>query len=104
VSLWATVLLAAAIGFAIKFAGYLVPLRLLDHPMLSRAVHLLPVALLTGLIAVQAFTSGAGQPVLDARAAAVAVAIVALLLRVPFLGVVILAGATAAALRAAGLA
>lgn len=102
-STWGTVLLAAAAGFALKFAGYVVPRRYLEGPYVSRLVGLLPVALLAGLIATQAFTASSGALVVDARAAAVAVALIALALRAPFLVVVVLAAATAAALRAAGL-
>jgi hypothetical protein len=63
---------------------------------------MLPVALLAALVAVQTFTAAGGVLTLDARAAGVAVAVTALLLRAPFLVVVILAAATAAVLRALG--
>ncbi|QQS00299.1 MAG: AzlD domain-containing protein [Austwickia sp.] len=99
---WTTVLLAAAAGYAAKLAGYVVPRRLLEGPYVSRLVGLLPVALLAGLVAVQAFTTGTGARTLDARAAAVAVAALALALRAPFLLVVVLAAGTGAALRALG--
>ena len=46
---------------------------------------MLPVALLAALVAVQAFTTTGGTFVLDARAGALAVAVVALALRAPFL-------------------
>jgi hypothetical protein len=61
------------------------------------------VALLAALVAVQ--TLGSGQAlVIDARLAGVAAAAVTLVLRAPFLGVVIVAGVVAAGLRHAGLA
>jgi len=101
-SLWTTVLLASALSFALKLAGYVVPHHALDHPVVSRVTAMLPVALLSALVAVQTFTRGGGELTLDARAAGVAVAVSALLLRAPFLVVVILAAATAAALRALG--
>lgn len=101
-NLWSTVLVAAAAGFAVKFAGYVVPRRALQGPRVSRVTPLLPVALLSGLVATQAFTGAGGAPALDARGAAVVVAVVALRLRVPFLLMVILAAATAAGLRALG--
>lgn len=100
-SSWATVLLAAGAGYALKLAGYVVPRRYLEGPYVSRLVGLLPVALLAGLLATQTFTTGTALAV-DARAAAVLVAVVALALRAPFLLVVLLAAATAAALRALG--
>ncbi|MHB8187444.1 MAG: AzlD domain-containing protein [Dermatophilaceae bacterium] len=101
-TLWSTVLLASGLAFALKLAGYLVPHRTLDHPVLSRMTAMLPVALLSALVAVQTFTGHGGGLTLDARAAGVAVAVTALLLRAPFLLVVILAAATAAILRALG--
>ena len=64
---------------------------------------MLPVALLAALVAVQAFTTPSGHVRRSTRAPArVAVAVVALALRAPFLVVVVLAAATAAALRALG--
>ena len=101
-TLWTTVLLASGLSFALKFLGYVVPHRTLDHPVLSRMTAMLPVALLSALVAVQTFTGSGGVLALDARAAGVAVAVTALLLRAPFLVVVILAAATAATLRALG--
>ncbi|WP_446664322.1 AzlD domain-containing protein [Flexivirga sp. B27] len=102
-NLWTTVLLASALSFVIKYAGYVVPQAVLDHPLTDRVMHYLPVALLAALIAVQTFTSGSGAFAIDARAAGLAVAIVCLLLRAPFLVVVVAAAATAALLRAAGI-
>ena len=102
-SLWLTVLVASAAAFGLKYAGHVVPHRWLDAPRTRRVTDLLPVALLAALVAVQAFTTGHAL-VLDARAAAVTVAVLALLLRAPFLVVVVLAAATAGALRAFGLA
>jgi Branched-chain amino acid transport protein (AzlD). len=101
-TLWTTVLLASGLAFALKLVGYVVPHQTLDHPVISRVTAMLPVALLSALVAVQTFTGQGGRLTLDARAAGVAVAVTALLLRAPFLVVVILASVTAAALRAFG--
>lgn len=101
--LWTIVLLASAISFATKYAGYVVPQSVLDHPLTDRVMHYLPVALLAALVAVQTFTAGHGSITLDARAAGLAVAIGCLLLRAPFLAVVVAAAATTALLRAAGI-
>ncbi len=98
---WTAVLLGCALCFGTKLAGYLVPHTVLERPRVVRFTTLLTVALLSALLAVQAFATG-HEVVLDARAAALAVAAVALWLRAPFLVVVILAGATAALLRALG--
>lgn len=99
---WVIVLSACALAFALKFVGYVVPERALANPKVARATNLLPVALLAGLIATQAFLGPGGGFVLDSRAVAVVVALVALALRAPFLLVVVLGAATAAGLRALG--
>jgi branched-subunit amino acid transport protein len=101
-TLWTTVLVASGLAFLLKFLGYVVPHQLLEGPLVSRVTAMLPVALLSALVAVQTFTGDGGSLTLDARAAGVAVAVTALLLRAPFLLVVILAAATAGALRALG--
>jgi branched-subunit amino acid transport protein len=103
-TMWTAILLASAIAFGLKLIGYLVPAHLLAGPRTKRITAALPVALLAALVATQTFTAPGGALVLDARAAAVAVAIVALLLRAPFIVVVVLGAVTAAGLRALGLA
>ena len=97
-STWTAVLLSAGGCFALKMLGWAVPGRVLDEPKVRRTVVLLPVALLAALVVVQAFADGRALR-LDARAAGLAVAVVAVLLRAPFLLVVVLAAATAALLR-----
>lgn len=99
--MWPAILVASAVAFAIKLAGHLLPEHLLEQPLLRRASNLLPIALLAALLAVQTFVTGQGLA-LDARAAGVAVAALALTFRAPFLVVVLAAAATAAALRALG--
>ncbi|MFA6299758.1 MAG: AzlD domain-containing protein [Nocardioides sp.] len=92
-------ILAAGVGcYLLKLAGLSVPARVLRRPVVARAADLIPVALLAALIAIQVFTSGPDL-VLDARAAALAVAVGLLLLRAPFLVVVFGAAAAAALLR-----
>jgi hypothetical protein len=102
VSAWGWVLVACAAAFVLKLAGYLVPDHVLDHPAVVRVSGLLPVALLAALVAVQSVGGPGGTLVVDARLAGVGVAVVALLLRAPFLVVIILAAATAAGVRALG--
>ena len=97
--IWAAVLVASAGGFALKLAGWSVPARWLAGERLQRAALLLPVALLAALVAVQAF-AGERALVLDARAAGLAVAALLLVVRAPFLRVVVGAAVTAAVLRA----
>ena len=97
-TLWLAILAASAGCYALKLAGLAAPHAVLEDARVRRASVLLPVALLAALAATQTITS-ASSLVLDARAAAVGVAIVAVLARAPFLVVVTLACATAALLR-----
>ena len=100
--LWTAVLAACALAYVTKLAGFGVPERLLAGPVTSRALALLPVALLAGLVAVQTFTGADGGIVVDARTVALVAAVVALLLRAPFLVVIGVAAVVAAGLRALG--
>jgi branched-subunit amino acid transport protein len=96
------VLLAACLGcYLLKLAGLSVPDRVLKAPVARRVADLIPVALLSALVAVQVFAEG-DELVLDARAAGLGVAVVLLVLRAPFLVVVFGAALTAALLRLAG--
>jgi len=95
---WAGILVASAACYALKLAGLSLPQRWLQNPRVQRTVPLIPIALLAGLVATQTFATGQ-HLVLDVRAAALAVAVVAVILRAPFLVVIVLAAATAALLR-----
>lgn len=95
---WVTVLVTAAGCYALKLAGLSVPLEVLARPRVRRVADLLPVALLSALVAVQVLADDA-RLVLDGRAAGLAVAVVLLVLRAPFLVVVAGAALTAALLR-----
>ena len=97
-TMWVTVLAAGLLAYAVKLGGYLVPRRVLQVPWVDRVVPLLTVALLSSLVITQGFLAQ-GVPTLDARAAGLAVAVVALVLRAPFLAVVALAALTAALVR-----
>ena len=98
--LWIAVLASAAGCLAFKLLGLSIPHGILERPTVRRIAALLPVALLAALVGVQTFGSGEGLAI-DARLAGLAVAVVALLLRAPFLVVVFLAAATTALLRLA---
>lgn len=98
-----TALLVAGIGcYALKLAGLSLPASVLEHPVVARVADLIPVALLAALVAVQTWSSSEGLA-LDARTAGLAFAVVALMLRAPFLLVVVGAAVTAGLLRLAGL-
>ncbi|MEI5673646.1 MULTISPECIES: AzlD domain-containing protein [unclassified Nocardioides] len=97
-SVWAAILAAGLGCYLLKLAGLSVPAAVLERPVVLRVADLIPVALLAALVAVQVFTEGQ-RLVLDARAAGLGAAVVLLLLRAPFLVVVLAATATAALLR-----
>lgn len=99
--LWVSVLAACALGFVTKYLGHLVPESVVDGRRRSRIIGLLPVALLAGLVVTQT-VGGDERIVLDARLAAVALAVVLLWLRANFVIVVVAAAALAAGLRALG--
>ena len=96
--LWAGILTASAACYMLKLAGVSLPERWLRDARIQRTIPLLPVALLAALIATLTFSTG-HRLVLDVRAAALAVAALAVLLRAPFLVVVAAAAATAALFR-----
>jgi branched-subunit amino acid transport protein len=100
---WIAVLATAAGCYALKLAGLTVPQRILADPRMRRFAELVPVALLAALSAVQTVTKGQAFDLDPARLAGLAAAVVALVLRAPFLAVIVVAAATAAILRAAGI-
>ncbi|MDT0305600.1 AzlD domain-containing protein [Streptomyces sp. DSM 44917] len=98
-SVWLAVAATALGCYLVKLLGLSVPATALERPAVRRLAALLPVALLAALTALQ--TLGEGEVIaLDARAAGLGAAGVALLLRAPFLVVIAVAVACTAALRA----
>ena len=98
--IWAAVLAGSVGCYLLKLAGLSVPDRVLENRHVRRIALLLPIALLAALAATQTVTDGRALA-LDARAAGVAVAVLAVVLRAPFLLVVTAAAATAALTRLA---
>ena len=102
-SVWIAVI-ATGIGcYALKLTGLVTPRRVLDGPLMRRFTELVPVALLTALVAVQALADGRTLEFDGARMAGLGAAVVALLLRAPFLVVLVAAAGVAAGLRLLGL-
>ncbi|CAB4870315.1 MAG: AzlD domain-containing protein [Actinobacteria bacterium] len=101
--IWIAVLVGSLGTYVAKLVGFTLPSSLLDRPIVRSIAGFLPIALLAALVAVQTFASGTAL-VIDARLAGLAVAIVALMLRAPFLVVVLAAAVTAGGVRALGLA
>jgi membrane-associated phospholipid phosphatase len=93
--IWAGILVASAACYGLKLAGLSLPERWLQDARVQRTVPIIPIALLAALVATQTFSTGR-HLVLDVRAAALVVAIVAVVLRAPFLVVVAVAALTAA--------
>lgn len=103
-TLWIALIATAAGCYLLKYAGLAAPRRLLDDPWLQRFALAVPIALLAALIAVQALGDGQSLNWDTARMAGVGAALLALVLRAPFLVVVVAAAGTTAALRALGVA
>jgi uncharacterized membrane protein len=98
---WWAVIIATLGCYAAKLGGHSVPERFLERPLVREVSDVLPIALLMALVAVQTFAIGQTL-VVDARVAGLGAAVVALLLRAPFLVVVVVAAATAAIFRQLG--
>lgn len=100
--MWLTVLAGAAGCYALKLAGVAIPQSVLSKEVVHRITLLLPIALLSALVAVQTVADRM-QLVIDARVPAFVVSIIALKFRAPFIVVVLLAALSAAGLRYFGL-
>jgi branched-subunit amino acid transport protein len=97
--MWGAVLLGSAGCYVLKLAGMSLPQRVLADERVRPIGVLLPVALLSALVATGTFATGQELTV-DARAAGLAVAAVAVLVRAPFLVVIVAACAATALVRA----
>ena len=97
--MWTAVLLGCVGCYVLKIAGLSLPERVLDHPTVERVADLIPVALLAALVAVQVFSADGPSLTVDARALGLGFAVLALLLRMPFLVVVVGAAVVAALAR-----
>jgi hypothetical protein len=92
------VILGSLGAMAFKFAGFALPRRLIEKPRVVAVAMLYPVALLAALVSVQTFSS-LGQLSLDWRALGVGAGVIALLLRAPFVVVVLVAALVTAGAR-----
>ena len=96
--IWIAVVVSGVGCYLLKLAGLSVPSRVLERPLVERVADLIPVALLSALIAVQVMARG-HELVIDARALGLVAAVLLLLLRAPFLVVVFGAALVAALVR-----
>lgn len=81
--MWIAVIGTSAIAFGLKYFGHSVPEKYLSNPRMLRINTLIPIALLSALVAVQTITEKS-KLVVDQRLAGMAVAVLALLLKAPF--------------------
>ena len=94
---WIAVIGTSAIAFLLKYSGHSVPEKWLSHPKIQKVNALIPIALLSALVAVQTFTE-ISKLMIDHRLLGLSVAVVALFLKAPFPVVVISAAASSALL------
>ena len=94
--IWIAVLGASATAFLNKYIGHSVPERWLNKPRFMRINTLVPIVLLSALVAVQTF-GNKKELVIDQRLAGVAVALVLLKFKAAFPIVVVGAAVTSAA-------
>ena len=80
---WIATIGTTAIAFLIKFSGTLIPASVLESRAIRRINALLPIAMLSALVAVQAFANKK-ELVLDHRAVGLLVAAIALRLKAGF--------------------
>lgn len=95
---WTLVLALAMSAYALKLLGALIIGQREMPPVLQRCLLLIPAALLAGLITKDTFTTGQELGI-DARAAGLAVAVVATWRRAPFALVVVGGVGTTAVIR-----
>lgn len=93
--IWIATLVTSAICFMLKLLGYSIPASVLNKPQIQRINLLIPIALLSALVAVQTF--GVEDRVLiDHRVAGVTAAAVALRFRANFPTMMFLAAVVSA--------
>lgn len=96
---WWFIAVLAASAYGFKALGAIVIGQRSMPPAIQRCLLLIPAAVLAGLITKDTFTSGQSLT-LDARAAGLAVAVVATWRRLPFIVVIVAGVGTTAVLRA----
>lgn len=94
-SLWIATLATSGICFLLKYLGYSLPESILNKPVIQRINLLIPIALLSALVAVQTFGSDENV-VFDHRMAGVGAAAVALKFKASFPIIMIVAAVTSA--------
>lgn len=80
---WIAVIGTSLLAYLIKYSGTLIPAKLLESPIIKRINALLPIAMLSALVAVQTLAEKR-ELTIDHRAAGLAVAAIALRLKAGF--------------------
>ena len=80
---WIATIATSVIAYLIKFSGTLIPTKVLESAAIRKINELLPIAMLSALVAVQAFTTKKDLTI-DHRAAGLLVAAIALRLKAGF--------------------
>ena len=80
---WIATIGTSVLAFLIKYSGTLIPNKVLESEMVRKINALLPIAMLSALVAVQAFANKK-ELMIDHRAAGLVVAAIALKLRAGF--------------------
>ena len=80
---WIATIGTSIIAYLIKFSGTLIPSRVLESQAIRRINALLPIAMLSALVGVQAFATKK-ELTFDHRAIGLAVAAITLKLKAPF--------------------
>ena len=95
-TLWIATLGTSLVAFLLKYSGHSVPERWFSHPRIQSINALIPIALLSSLVAVQSF-SEKSQLMIDQRLIGLSAAIIALIFKAPFPIVVLSAALSSAA-------
>jgi branched-subunit amino acid transport protein len=99
--LWTLIIVLSAVAYLLKVVGFVAVGARAMPVILTRCLALIPASLLAALVAKDTFSVGQSL-VVDARAAGLAVAVVAVWRRMPFIVVVVAAMAATAFVRLAG--
>jgi branched-subunit amino acid transport protein len=89
--MWLAIMFAAVGCYLLKLAGVSLPESILNHAKVQRVAQLLPIAMLSALVAVELFDGGGRYSVDWRTLAGVAAGVIALLLRRGFLVVFLIA-------------
>ncbi len=93
---WIAVIGTSVLAFTLKYVGHSVPPKWLSHLRITRINALIPIVLLTALVAINSVTVKT-KIVIDHRMAGLAVAITALYFKLPF-PVIVLGAAVGSAI------